>query len=203
MTMNKSLAERIGKHTREVMAEREAEKREKNRADVLRALTEYIKSKASDGKSIFSDEKKGELDFSLYAFDEMSSEEVKIALKDIGFEIHSYPMCSVAAIPQENVSNEIQELLKMYHEILNDFENTETKEKAKEDCTAVLKKLEEGEYEVIEIDRVTVNFKSDFSSKQREQYETYVREMMEAQGFTIIDISAITWVISIIHKEGD
>ena len=142
MTMNKSLLERIGKNTRTVIAEREAEARAKNKLVVLEYITEETKKRASNGKSIFCIEGENELVFDL-VFDEMSTKAVEIALKDIGLEFHRYPMRNVAAIPQVNVSNEIQELLKTYYEVLTDFENTE-KAKAKADCLEVLKKLEKG-----------------------------------------------------------
>lgn len=196
--MNKSLAERIGEHTRTVIAERETEKRAKNKADVISKLAETIKSRASKGESIFSNEATGELDFTIYDFDEMPKYETEIVLKDIGFEIKHYPACTVVILPRENVSREIQELMEMYYKIINDFEDTE-KAKAESDCTEVLEKLEKGEYEVEKIDKVIVEFTSSSGSKQ---YRTHVRERMEAQGF-IISISSNQWSITIIREEGD
>lgn len=131
ITMNKSLTERIGEHTREVIAERKAKQRAQNKIIVLSALAEHIESNAKRGLIIFFNKEKNELRFSLDTYSEMlkiSIEDVKMAIKDIGFEIHNpCNLLNVAAIPQENVSNEIRDLLKMYYEILNDFEKKKSK----------------------------------------------------------------------------
>lgn len=203
--MSKSLAERIGEHTREEMKDREERKRKAQKPIVFEILKKMIREKAQKGKELFNDSKTalsitvGEIQRQLETTEsaKMKVDEVENVLKDIGFEINCDSVSKTLGIPQENVSKEIQELLKMYNELLNAFESAE-KSKAEEDCEVVLAKLDNGEYKVKGINRVTINFSS---SSNSEQYLTYVREMMREQGFTV-DISLIKWDISIIQEDG-
>ena len=200
--MNKSLAERIAEHTRQVTEAIEKEQREKTKAIMLEILKNQILNKAKNGKKLFRHSGKSELDIELISTDNgMKIEDMTNAITDIGFEIHEYPMCYVLAIPEENVSKEIQKLLEMYEQTLKTFASEEEKT-AKADCRAVVKKLEKGEYEVTGINAVTVklNPKSD-----SQLYNECVRKTMNAKGFDVNLINPLSgeWYISVIQKEGD
>ena len=159
--MSKSLAERIGEHTRKVMAVDKDEKMAKNKKMVLDALTNDIKNKANAGMPLFLDEDNKVLRFNLDFVEGMAINEIDDALKDIGFKTYfPSPLYKIVIIiPQHNVSDVILNLVEMYNEILIRFKKSEA-EKARQDAEAVIKKLEKEQYEVSGINRVVVSISS-------------------------------------------
>lgn len=195
--MNKSLAERIGEHTRQVVEAREKEQRERIKAIMLEFLEKEIRKKAENGKNLFRFSNKNELDIELSVV--MSEEEKEMALSDIGFKINKYPMCSFLTVPETGrVSEEIKRLFGIYDESLKKYMGRE-EQKAYSDCKAVVEKLEKEEYEVNGIGSVAVEIKS---KSNTEHYKTYVRKKMKSEGFEV-EVFPGEWHISIIQEEGD
>lgn len=195
--MNKSLAQRVGEHTLKVISEQEAEKKKEFKTKVLESLTSILKDKGRNGSRLFTTTP-NELDIDIdNILKSENDDDVQVALCEIGFIITEYPMKNMISVPQK-VPKEIQELLKVYHQAFDSFENSE-KEKAKLDCALVLKKLETADYEVKEVNNVVVFLKS---RSKTAAYEKAAKEIMNAESFDVT-FFADFWGISIIPEEGD
>lgn len=197
--MNKSLAERISEHTRQDVENLNKERRKQNKAKALKILTEEFTEMANSGREIFTD-CSGKLDIYFYerVMDKMSSaEDAETALKDIGFEFITYPMGTVLVIPSGCQSVELRELLNTYTQLRNRFE-TGQRLAAEAHCKAVLQKLEAGDYKIVGIDEITVDF---WTTSSTELYKSCITEMMKTNGFDV-NISETSWDICII-RNGD
>ena len=195
--MNKSLAQRVGEHTLKVISEQEAEKKKEFKTKVLESLTSILKDKGRNGSRLFTTTP-NELDIDIdNILKSEDDDDVQVALCEIGFIITEYPMKNMISVPQK-VPKEIQELLKVYYQAFDSFENSE-KEKAKSDCTFVLEKLEKNYYKVEDVNQVTVDFISNSSS---DYYRKAVKEIMNDEHFEVT-IFGSQWCISIIPEEGD
>ncbi len=198
--MNKSLAKRISKHTRQYVEKQKEERRKQKRVEALKILTEEFIQRANTGCEIFTT-RPGELDIDFYSLvmKQISScEDTNAALKDIGFDLVSYNMGMCLRIPEKNPSVEILNLLQTYNRLRNEFDAGE-RQKATEDCQAVLQKLEAGDYKIVGIDEISVEF---CASSSTDFYTTCVTNMMTSNGFDV-DICETCWNICIIRNGGE
>ena len=167
--MSKSLAERIGDHTRKVMGMSKEEQIEKNRAKnkemILDALKNDIKTRVNIEVPLFWNEEKTEIRFGIDSLCGPGMHDnimdILVALKDIGFEVYyDYSLSRIRAIiPQHNVSDVILNLVDMYNTNLIRFKESEA-EKARQDTETVIKMLEQEQYDVLDINRVRVSISS-------------------------------------------
>ena len=191
--MNESLAERIRNNTIKVVAEREAKIKNQNRMNVLKALTKYFQDKSCNGEKIFIDALDSEFDFDFASVDGMSRDEVKETLKDLGLEIHHNRFRELVAIPKKSIPNEILGLIEIYNKNMKKFIERE-KELARKDIESVFKLLDEGKYEVVDINQIEVKFSSQSKS---EQYVKYVKEALRENNFECTYLRNDYWSISI------
>lgn len=193
--MDKSLATKIKEQTRLVMEKRETEKRERNKEIVFQLIKEEVERKAKKGKPLFIEKEKLELDVEMKIFtNKINLEDMEIALKEIGFEIHKYPRRVFIGIPKEKMlTKEIVEILAAYDAYFAIYKQEEEKT-ADSDCQKVLDFLEKGSYDVDDVDKVTVYITS---SSDTSFYTECVKEKMKKNGFDIC-IRSKCWEITVL-----
>lgn len=194
--MSKSLAERIGEHTNLVMEKRAVVRKQACKEKVFGLLKAYVIEQAQKSDKLFNGSRKDEIcipyEEVLKTFHPGEREYARTALRDIGIRSHIVPINS-------NTSIEVQELLKVYeemfHKVLDVAEMQSTA-----DCETVLNKLESQDYEIVNVNKVTV--KVHFSSNINNPYASRVKEQMRKNGFAV-DIAEDHWDISVIQEKGD
>ena len=220
--MSVKLADWMRIEVAEDLRQRKEKKKAENKEKVLNALREFVVEQAKKCERIFlnshnddveippnwklfiliqlnegkiiPDEEALILGWGIRPLPEVSIDEVKEALRDIGFIVKSYTATSFPAIPDpNNKSEEIASLLKSYEDLLG-LTKHEVSETAKSEAKIFMTKLRNKEFNSVTCCVVRVKFSSRFSTMMF--YRDEFNKILNGEGLNVSGFDGEYWYVS-------